>query len=418
MPQLADTEPSPRSGPAFPLLESKLHPPPARPTLVLRSALVERVAQASSVAVVTIVAPPGYGKTTLLTQLAEPVARRAAWLSLDDGDNDPEILMSYIAGALDRVETIEPAVFRMVKRRGFSVASTAARRLAEAMEAMAEPPVLFLDQVESLHNPECLDAIAALALHLPAGSRLILASRDAPPIARARMQAVDALLEIGVDDLAMDPAASRALLIGAGVELDETATAALIERTEGWPAGLYLAALAYRAGGADAAAALSFSGDDRLLADYLRSELLSRLSESDVSFLTRTSVLDRMSGQLCDAALGIEGSAEILASLARSNLFLVALDRDGDWYRYHHLFRDLLRAEWVGANRAPSSTSTAAPRRGAKRTASPRSRWRTPNKPATATMSRRSCSRSCNRCGRAGGSKRSCGGWSGSSVST
>ena len=208
MPQLADTEPPPRSGPAFPLLESKLHPPPARPTLVLRSALVERVAQASSVAVVTIVAPPGYGKTTLLTQLAEPVARRAAWLSLDDGDNDPEILLSYIAGALDRVEAIDPAVFRMVKRRGFSVASTAARRLAEAMEAMAEPPVLFLDQVESLHNPECLDAIAALALHLPAGSRLILASRDAPPIARTRMQAADALLEIGVDDLAMDPAAS------------------------------------------------------------------------------------------------------------------------------------------------------------------------------------------------------------------
>ena len=144
--------------------------------------------EASSVAVVTIVAPPGYGKTTLLTQLAEPVARRAAWLSLDDGDNDPEILLSYIAGALDRVEAIDPAVFRMVKRRGFSVASTAARRLAEAMEAMAEPPVLFLDHVESLHNPECLDAIAALALHLPAGSRLILASRDAPPIAGARMR--------------------------------------------------------------------------------------------------------------------------------------------------------------------------------------------------------------------------------------
>ena len=217
MSQLADTEPPPRSGPAFPLLESKLHPPPARPTLVLRSALVERVAQASSVAVVTIVAPPGYGKTTLLTQLAEPVARRAAWLSLDDGDNDPEILLSYVAGALDRVEAIDPDVFRMVKLRGFSVASTAARRLADAMEAMAEPPVLFLDHVESLHNPECLDAIAALALHLPAGSRLMLASRDdAADRASARMRAADALLEIGVDDLAMDPAASRALLIARG----------------------------------------------------------------------------------------------------------------------------------------------------------------------------------------------------------
>ena len=110
MSQLADTEPPARPGPAFPLLESKLHPPPSRPTLVLRSALVERVAKASSVSVVTIVAPPGYGKTTLLTQLAEPVARRAAWLSLDDGDNDPEILLSYIAGALDRVRAADAAL--------------------------------------------------------------------------------------------------------------------------------------------------------------------------------------------------------------------------------------------------------------------------------------------------------------------
>ena len=119
----------------------------------------------------------------------------------------------------------------------------------------------------------------------------------------------------------------------------------MIERAEGWPVGLYLAALALKAGGATERAGVPFSGDDRLMAEYLRSEILGRLAAEDVTFLTRTAVLDRMSGRLCDALLDVTGSADVLDSLARSNLLLVALDRTGEWFRYHHLFHDLLRTE-------------------------------------------------------------------------
>ena len=221
MSQLADFEPTPRAGPSFALLESKLHAPLARPTLVLRTALVERIAGAPDVPVITIVAPPGYGKTTLLTQFADHIGPRVAWLSLDDGDNDPEILLSYVVAALDRVAPIDPDVYRLIKRRGLSTASTAARRLAAAMQSMPEPVVLCLDHVEFVHNPECLDAIAALAIGLPSGCRLAMASRTTPPIPLTRMRASGALIEIGVDDLAMDPIASQTLLIRAGVDLGD-----------------------------------------------------------------------------------------------------------------------------------------------------------------------------------------------------
>jgi LuxR family transcriptional regulator, maltose regulon positive regulatory protein len=156
------------------------------------------------------------------------------------------------------------------------------------------------------------------------------------------------MVELGATDLAMDSTEARALLEGAQVRLADEPAAELHRRTEGWPVGLYLAALALRAGGATldmGEARVAFAGDDRLVADYLWLELLSRLPARRVSFLTRTAVLDRMCGPLCDAVLGTSGSGGVLESLARSNLLLVPLDRRRDWYRYHHLFRDLLRAE-------------------------------------------------------------------------
>jgi LuxR family transcriptional regulator, maltose regulon positive regulatory protein len=204
---------------------------------------------------------------------------------------------------------------------------------------------LVLDHVELVSNQDCRDAVAELALHLPAGSQLAVATRSAPPLPMARLRAAREVVEVGVDDLAMDAADARVLLEAVGVRLGDADHGQLIERTEGWPVGLYLAALAIKAGGPEANAGLRFSGDDRLVADYLGSELLSRLSEDEVSFLTRTSVLERMCGPLCDAMLGAAGSAAMLESLERSNLLLVALDRRAEWYRYHHLLRDLLGAE-------------------------------------------------------------------------
>ena len=161
----------------------------------------------------------------------------------------------------------------------------------------------------------------------------------------ARLRVGGDVVEVGVDELAMKAPEARRLLDGAGVHITDAALDRLLDRTEGWPVGLYLAALALQAGGSQDHAGLPFSGDDRLMADYLRSELLSLLSPAEVAFLTRTAILDRLSGPLCDAVLDSTGSGAMLESLAHSNLLLVALDRTGQWYRYHHLFRDLLRAE-------------------------------------------------------------------------
>ena len=210
---------------------------------------------------------------------------------------------------------------------------------------MKEPVVLVLDHVEALQNDECLDTIAELALHLPTGSRLALGTRAEPPLPMARLRAGADVVEVGVDELAMTGLEGRALLDAVGVQLNDVEMDQLLDHTEGWPVGLYLAALALKAGGSREHAGVPFSGDDRLMAEYLRTELLARLSEAEVSFLTRTSVLDRMSGRLCDAVLDRAGSGAVLESLAHSNLLLVALDRHGEWYRYHHLFRDLLRTE-------------------------------------------------------------------------
>ena len=210
---------------------------------------------------------------------------------------------------------------------------------------MAEPIALAFDHVELLQNTECMDAIAELALHLPNGSQLALATRGDPPVPVSRLRAGGDIVEVGVDELAMNAEEARCLLEGAGAKLSDAVMQQVIDRTEGWPAGLYLAALALQAGGHELGVGVAFSGDDRLMADYLRSELLSHLDEGEVTFLTRTAVLDRMCGPLCDAVLGARRSASQLEELERSNLLLVPLDRRREWYRYHHLFRDLLYAE-------------------------------------------------------------------------
>ena len=326
------------------ILESKLRRPWVRPGIVSRAALVDRLLATDAVPVVCVVAPAGYGKTTLLAQWAEQRGR-TAWVSLDERDNDPEILLACAAAALDRVEAIDPELLRMRWLGGASIAATAVARLVDAISAMTEPVALVLDHYEVLTNQDCRDAVAELALGLPVGSQLAIATRGAPPLPMARLRVARGVVEVGVDDLALDASEARGLLEAAGVRLGEADQGKLIERTEGWPVGLYLAALAIKAGAPEETTGLRFSGDDRLMAEYLGSELLSRLSEGEVSFLTRTSVLERMCGPLCDAMLGATGSGTMLASLERSNLLLVALDRRAEWYRYHHLLQDLLVAE-------------------------------------------------------------------------
>jgi LuxR family transcriptional regulator, maltose regulon positive regulatory protein len=329
--------------PGFQLLETKLHPPWTRPGLIARQSVTDRLL-ASDAPIFAVVAPPGYGKTTLLAAWSERTERRSAWVSLDERDNDAGVLLSYIAAALDRVEPIDPVVLR-------SLASPAAvdagvlRRLVVAVSAMRVPFALVLDHVEVIENQRCRDALAEIALNVPPGSQLAMASRMDPPVPTARLRAQGMVLDIGVSDLAMGPEEARQLLAAADVVLSDEQLNELVERTEGWPVGLYLATLALEPDGPRTGVGLSFHGDDRLIADYLQSEVLTRLSPARAAFLIRTSVLDRLCGPLCDAVLGAQGSREMLESLEREISLLVPLDRRRHWYRYHHLLRDLLRAE-------------------------------------------------------------------------
>ena len=330
--------------PSFDLVESKLRSPSIRSGIVPRPDLVDLLGSRPE-PLLCVVAPPGYGKTTLLAQWGQRRGRRSGWVSVDERDNDPVVLLTYVAAALDRMEAIDPGVFEVLATPGVSVVATVVARLVSAVSGMTRPVALVLDHVELLENQECLDAVAELALGLPAGSQLALASRRTPALPVAVLRSSGRVLEVGPDKLAMNEEEARALLEATGVGPSDTDLNQLIDRAEGWPVGLYLAALALQAGSPQERAGVGFTGDDRFMADYLRSELLAHLSPELVAFLTRTAVLERMSGPLCDAVLATKGSAEVLASLEDSNLLLVPLDRRREWYRYHQLFRELLLTE-------------------------------------------------------------------------
>jgi len=332
-------------GPVFDLVASKLRRPLVRPGTVRRPRLIERLAQCDRRPIVSVVAPPGYGKTTVLSQWAERNGQSFAWVSVDERDNDPKVLLTYVAEALNRIEPIDQRVFDALASPGSSVPGSVIPRLGSAFSSMSAPVALVLDDVHTLHNRECQAALSVLADHVPDGSRLAVAGRERPPLRVARLRAEGKILEIGPGDLSLTRDEASLLLRNADVAVGEDEVGELHRRTEGWPAGLYLAALYLREGGSLGTAAVSFGGDDRLVSEYMESEFLTRISRQRRAFLTRTAVLERMCGPLCDAVLEVSGSAGVLADLEQSNLLLVPLDRRGEWYRYHHLFRDMLLAE-------------------------------------------------------------------------
>jgi LuxR family maltose regulon positive regulatory protein len=317
---------------------------------VPRQGLVERAEASLATPVIVVSAGPGWGKTTLLAQWASQSHRPFGWVHVDERDNDPIVLLTYVAVALDRISPLDPSVFGALASPGVSVEATVVPRVGAALATMGREVVLVLDDLHVLENPVCLDAVASLTTHVSPGSHIALSARGEPALPLGALRAKGLALEIGPDELRMDEAEARQLLNAAGVNLPDDQIADLNEQTEGWSAGLYLAALSIRARGTEATGAATFSGRDRLVSDYLWSELLAHVSADEFRFLTRTAVLERLSGPLCDAVLETSGSAATLESLTRSNLFLIPLDPTGDWYRYHHLFRDLLRAELVRAD--------------------------------------------------------------------
>jgi LuxR family maltose regulon positive regulatory protein len=298
----------------------------------------------SSSPIASIIAPAGYGKTTLLGRWAEDDPRPFAWVSIDERDDDSLFLLRHIATAIHRVVPIAPAVLDALTGPADSI-WTRLPRVGNALAGLKQPIVVALDDIHAISNPASLSVIAALVDYVPPGSQLALASRGQVALPLARWRSRGMLNEIRTDDLRLDDGEADVLLKGAGVALEASEVKDLTGETEGWAAGIYLAALSIRSGAPDLAHNRGFSGDDRYVSEYFRLEVLSRLPSDEARFAMRTSVLDIMTGPMCDAVLQTRGSADLLATMEGSNLFVVPLDRRGERYRYHHLFRQLLRIE-------------------------------------------------------------------------
>ena len=310
--------------------------------LIARASLVERLIE-SEAPLVVICAPAGYGKTTLVRQWAAEDERPFAWLKPSEDDNDQELLADRLTRALFAADVIsnrplQPSL--TLARRG---AGTTQTDLAAIVSVLA-PVVIVLDDAEKQAGPLGLAVLARLVAHLPVGSTLALACRVRPALGLGRLRAEDRVLEIGMHDLALEARDGAHLVETAGLRLSAKSTAALVERAEGWPAGLALAARSLRGRRDAEREARRFNGDERPVAQYL-GEILDGLSPTCVDFLIDTAVLERLCPALCDAVRQRGDSAQIIKALETANVFLVPLDHTGDWYRYHRFFAAFLRGE-------------------------------------------------------------------------
>jgi LuxR family transcriptional regulator, maltose regulon positive regulatory protein len=322
------------------LLDAKFAIPRPRAGAVSRADLIQ-TARASDCRVIGVTAPAGYGKSTLLAQWALGEGRRVAWVSIDRLDDDPAILLTLLASAYARVSSGHEELVAGMSGLGTSVLGRAAPRLAAVFRTSPFPFVLMLDDLQELQSQACHDALGVVIAGIPRGSQMVAASRSEQPHL-PRLRASGDVLELLAIDLALDAAGAQQIFSEVGVSLTPDLAAAVTERTEGWPVGLYLAALiaSHSDGGP-----LAVSGDDRYVSDYLYRESLMHLPAETQRFLRRTAVLDHLSGPLCDAVLEDSGAREQLRGLEASTMFLIPLDRRREWYRYHALFREFLLGE-------------------------------------------------------------------------
>ena len=325
------------------LLATKLHVPAARPDLVPRPRLTARLDEGLAHGLVLVCAPAGYGKTVLLADWAERCQFPTGWLSLDAGDNDPARFWRHAVAALDRArpgtgERVAPLLGPPAPSSFQGLVTTLINDLA------TDQALLVLDDYHLISARQVHESLAFLAEHRPAGLCVVLASRSDPPLPLARLRARDQLTEIREAELRFTPAEAGKLLQHAASALPDASVAALAARTEGWAAGLQLAALSLRGHDDAASFVAAFTGSHRYVLDYLAEEVLDGQDEQLRTFLLETSVLDRLSGPLCDAVTGRDGSQALLEEAERTGLFVIPLDEVRGWWRYHHLFAGLLRA--------------------------------------------------------------------------
>ncbi len=324
---------------------AKYHVPVERADFVLRPRLTNRLAASSHKPVVLLTAGAGYGKSTVASQWTRSDPRPFAWVAIDESDNEPVAFMRSISRALGGIQRLSDELTNELDSRNPALAPVVMPLISDAMSACS-PFVLVLDDIGRIKAPEVLGWLERCIASLPAESQIALVGREVPRIRLARMRLEDRLEEIQAEDLAMSAREAEMLLERADLHLRKTEIANVIMRTEGWAAGLHLATLALRQRGSKGSSPESFDGSEWRVADYLRDELLSRLPEDVVTFLIETSILEELSGQLCDAVLETKGNGQRLRWLEKSkNMFLIPLDRRGRWYRYHHLFAQLLRSE-------------------------------------------------------------------------
>jgi LuxR family maltose regulon positive regulatory protein len=330
------------------LLWSKLWPPTPRAGLVPRASLQSLLQAGLKAKLCLLSGPAGFGKTTLLAQWCAVAGDgRVAWVSLDEGDNDPTRFWVYVVEALRTVEpSVGTAALAALGRTGADLGRAVLPSLHGELSAVSAPLLLVLDDYHLVTNATCHQTLAWFLHHLPAGVHVALSTRADPPLPLARMRARGELAELRVAELQFTGEEASELLNGSmGLGLPTQDVHRLTERTEGWAAGLVLAGLSLRGQEDPSQFLASFDGDNRHVADFLGAEVLERQPEPIRSFLLRTSVLERLSGPLCDAVLETEGCSGLLSELERSNLFLMPLDDHRQWYRYHQLFGELLRLE-------------------------------------------------------------------------
>jgi LuxR family maltose regulon positive regulatory protein len=324
------------------VLPTKLTQPWRRPGIIERTRLMAALGQADT-PMVALVAPAGYGKSTAAAQFGEATGRRVAWLSADERDDDMATLLRGIAAAVDRVAPLAPDVIGQVLAPGPSVWTSAVPRLGAALAA-ATDVTLVIDDVDRISDRRSVDVLLTLADHLDGTARLVLTGRTLGEVPVGRLVARQRLTAYGREALAFDDREASAVLAASGVRASANEVRGLNDRTEGWAAGIYLSAMT-RGATADGASSVSPMAPERLVEEYLRMEVVRAMDPIDAARLRRWSVLDQLSGPLCDAVLGATDSGSALDRMERTNLFLIPLDRERTWFRLHHLLSDVLRAE-------------------------------------------------------------------------
>jgi LuxR family maltose regulon positive regulatory protein len=330
------------------LLNAKIHLPEPRPEWIDRAEPVDGLVNGDDKRLALIAAPAGYGKSTLISQWrADPRERRTfAYVALDHRDNDPVAMWTAIMVAIGRAGPELDTSDLVTGLRAAHVDSQLLPTLLDRLDRLGRPIIILLDDFHAISEPACHQQVGLFLRHLPPSCQLVIATRSIPPLGLARLRAAGDLIEVRAGDLRFSCAELETFVRRiTGSTLPGSALAELVHRTEGWPAGVYLAALSMRRRDNPGGLVEDLALSNQYILDYLSEEVLSGLPEEIRRFLIRTSVLERFTAPLCEVVTGTTDAAKVLEELERANLFLIPLDNDRRWFRYHHLFAPALRAQ-------------------------------------------------------------------------